>query len=77
MAGDLLKTIPMLNEIAVLFSNFYLHTLLSDHGGTLSLGGRDASIVAMMKRQKVNTILTHDRDFKKLEDDTYGNTTDE
>jgi len=22
----------------------------------------------MMKRQKVNTILTHDRDFKKLED---------
>jgi predicted nucleic acid-binding protein len=38
------------------------------HNGTLSLGGRDASIVAMMKRQKVNTILTHDRDFKKLED---------
>ncbi|MGA7368402.1 MAG: type II toxin-antitoxin system VapC family toxin [Nitrososphaeraceae archaeon] len=38
------------------------------HNGTFSLGGRDASIVAMMKRQKVNTILTHDRDFKKLED---------
>lgn len=34
----------------------------------ISIGGRDSSILAMMRRLNVNTIVTHDRDFKKLED---------
>ena len=34
----------------------------------ISIGGRDSSIVAMMRRLNVNTLVTHDRDFKKLED---------
>ena len=34
----------------------------------VSLGGRDASIVAMMRKMKVRTLVTHDDDFKKLEE---------
>ena len=34
----------------------------------ISIGGRDSSIVAMMRRLNVNIIVTHDSDFKKLED---------
>lgn len=34
----------------------------------LSLGGRDASIVAMMRKMRVRTLVTHDEDFKKLEE---------
>lgn len=36
--------------------------------GKGSLGGRDASIVAMMRKNKVRTLVTHDGDFKKLEE---------
>lgn len=32
----------------------------------VSLGGRDASIIAMMRKMKVETLVTHDRDFKRL-----------
>jgi len=35
---------------------------------SFSIGGRDASIVAMMKMHKVKTIVTHDSDFMKLAD---------
>jgi predicted nucleic acid-binding protein len=34
----------------------------------LSIGGRDASIVAMMNKYNVKTIVTHDTDFLKLAD---------
>jgi len=33
------------------------------------VGGRDATILAMMKRRGVKRIFTHDRDFKKLAED--------
>ena len=32
----------------------------------ISIGGRDASIIAMMKKYRVKTIVTHDRDFIRL-----------
>ncbi|MEM2139523.1 PIN domain-containing protein [Nitrososphaera sp.] len=35
---------------------------------SIPLGGRDASIVAMMRKMKARTLVTHDKDFKKLED---------
>lgn len=47
-----LETIKTLNEL---------------RNSSVSLGGRDASIVAMMRRMKVRTIVTHDKDFKRLE----------
>lgn len=33
-----------------------------------SIGGRDASIVSMMKKYNVNMLVTHDTDFHKLAD---------
>ncbi len=39
-----------------------------DHKIGFSIGGRDASIIAMMKKYKVKTIVTHDRDFVRLAD---------
>lgn len=33
---------------------------------TYPVGGRDATIIAMMKRRGVKRIFTHDKDFKKL-----------
>ena len=39
-----------------------------DHRIGFSIGGRDASIVAMMKKHKVKTLVTHDRDFIRLAD---------
>lgn len=40
------------------------------HGGPVgfSIGGRDASIVSMMKKYNVNMLVTHDTDFHKLAD---------
>ena len=40
----------------------------NDHKIGFSIGGRDASIIAMMKKYKVKTIVTHDRDFVRLAD---------
>ena len=37
-----------------------------DHKIGFSIGGRDASIIAMMKKYRVKTIITHDRDFIRL-----------
>jgi len=37
-------------------------------GRNIPIGGRDCSIIAMMRRLNVSTIVTHDKDFKKLED---------
>lgn len=34
---------------------------------SISLGGRDASIVAMMRKMKVKSLVTHDSDFGRLE----------
>jgi predicted nucleic acid-binding protein len=38
----------------------------NDHKIGFSIGGRDASIIAMMKKYRVKTIVTHDRDFIRL-----------
>ncbi|MGG6459867.1 MAG: PIN domain-containing protein [Candidatus Eiseniibacteriota bacterium] len=40
------------------------------HDGAVgfSIGGRDASIVAMMKKHNVKMLVTHDTDFRKLAD---------
>jgi predicted nucleic acid-binding protein len=34
----------------------------------ISLGGRDASIIAMMRKVKVKSLVTHDSDFGRLEE---------
>ena len=39
-----------------------------DRRASFFIGGRDASIVAMMKKYNVKTIVTHDTDFIKLAD---------
>ena len=39
-----------------------------DRRASFSIGGRDAGIVAMMKKHNVKTIVTHDTDFIKLAD---------
>jgi uncharacterized protein len=41
----------------------------NDHKIGLSVGARDASIIAMMKKYKVKTIVTHDSDFVRLADE--------
>jgi len=40
--------------------------ILSKHGMTTPIGGRDASIIHSMRRHKIEKIITHDEDFDNL-----------
>lgn len=54
-------------DIKLYFETIRIMGELRNNGNVgLSIGGRDASILAMMKKLKVKTIVTHDSDFMKL-----------
>src|SRR5438093_3849544 len=74
--GDMLSKLLRLSSMRVIDFDMelYFETIRllgefrNDHKIGYSIGGRDASIIAMMKKYKVKTIVTHDRDFVRLAD---------
>jgi predicted nucleic acid-binding protein len=74
--GETLSKLVRLSSMRVVDFDMelYFETIMllaefrNDHKIGFSIAGRDASIIAMMKKFKVKTIVTHDRDFVKLAD---------
>lgn len=70
--GEKLLKFVKLSNIVVIDLDLELYgdtiKILSElSGNEMSFGGRDASIIAMMRKLRVDTIATHDKDFKRLE----------
>ncbi len=70
--GDTLSKLIRLSSMRVVDFDMELYfetiRLLGEFRNDHRIGGRDASIIAMMKKYKVKTIVTHDRDFVRLAD---------
>lgn len=67
-----LKRFVKLSSIVVVDLDLELYNdaieILADlRRSEIPFGGRDASIIAMMRRLAVDTIATHDKDFKRVE----------
>jgi uncharacterized protein len=74
--GDILSKLLRLSSMRVIDFDMELYfetvrllgEFRNDQKIGFSIGGRDASIIAMMKKYKAKTIVTHDRDFVRIAD---------
>ncbi|NOJ27497.1 MAG: hypothetical protein DA330_05755 [Nitrososphaera sp.] len=70
--GEKLLRFVKLSNIVVIDLDLELYgdtiRILSElSGNEMPFGGRDAGIIAMMRKLGADTIATHDKDFKRLE----------